>query len=190
MNGHRALHRGERGSSYIIALLALFVLTVLGLALVLTIQNEVQIGANERTINRVFYAADSGLGVGAAKTLVARDYSPQTVTIPEASPSGANNNLAEVVQVTALTPIGIARCNWCPANANGVPQFFKVNHVVNATADRYAWHGTGAPPAPPADATKLGEKKLGVMFEFQPWPSPPTAAVSNNLNPNLANVLF
>jgi Tfp pilus assembly protein PilX len=190
MNGHleySAIRRAERGSAYIIALLALFVLTVLGLALVVTTQNEVQIGANEQTINRVFYAADSGLGVGAAKTLVARDYSPQMVTIPEASPSGADNNIAEVVQVTALTPIGIARCNWCPANANGVPQFFKVNHVVNATADRYAWHGTGAPPA---NATKLGEKKLGVMFEFQPWPSPPTAAVSNDLNPNLANVLF
>jgi Tfp pilus assembly protein PilX len=187
MKSEIAARHGERGSSYVIALLALFVLTILGLALVVVTQNEVQIGANERTINRVFYAADSGLQVGAAKTLTARDYSPQTLTIPESTPGGGNNHIAEVVKITALTPIAISRCNWCPANANGVPQFFKVNHVVNATADRLAWNGTGAPPA---GATNLGEKTLGVMFEFQPWPSPPTAAVSDTLNPDLTKVLF
>src|SRR5262249_39687301 len=132
----QSARRGEQGSSYVIALLALFVLTILGLALVVVTQNEVQIGANERTINRVFDAADSGLEVGAAQTLTSRDYAPMTLTLPESHPGGPNNNIAEVVHVTALTPIAIARCNWCPANANGVPQFFKVNHVVNATSDR------------------------------------------------------
>lgn len=182
-----AVRRGERGSSYVIALLALFVLTILGLALVVVTQNEVQIGANERTINRVFYAADSGLATGAAQTLTSRDYSPQTLTLKESNPGGANNNIAEVVHVTALTPIAISRCNWCPSNANGVPQFFKVNHVVNVTADRVAWTGAGPPPA---NATNLGEKTVGVMFEFQPFPSPPTSAVSDQLNPNLTKILF
>lgn len=179
--------RGEEGSAYVIALLALFVLTILGLALVVITQNEVAIGANERTINRVFYAADSGLEVGAAQTLTSRDYQPMTLTMKESNPGGANNNIAEVVSVTALTPIAIARCNWCPSNANGVPQFFKVNHVVNATSDRLAWTGAGPPPP---TATKLGEKTVGVMFEFQPFPSPPTSAVSTTLNPNLTKVLF
>ena len=58
-----AKSRSEEGSSYVIALLALFVLTILGLALVVLTQNEVQIGANERTINRVFYAAEAGAAV-------------------------------------------------------------------------------------------------------------------------------
>jgi Tfp pilus assembly protein PilX len=182
-----AVRRGERGSAYVIALLALFVLTILGLALVVITQNEVQIGANERTINRVFYAADSGLAVGAAKTLTSRDYTPQTVTLKESNPGGATNNIAEVVSVTALTPVAISRCNWCPSNANGVPQFFKVNHVVNATSDRLAWAGAGPPPV---GATNLGEKTVGVMFEFQPWPSPPTSAVSDVVNPNLTKILF
>ena len=179
--------RGERGSSYVIALMALFVLTILGLALVVMTQNEVQIGANERTINRVFFAADSGLGVAAAKTLTARDYTPTVMSLKEGTPGGGNNQIAEVVSVTGLMPLSISRCNWCPANANGVPQFFKVNHVVNATADRLAWNGAGAPPS---TATNLGEKVLGVMYEFQPWPSPPTSSVSDIVNPNLAKILF
>jgi Tfp pilus assembly protein PilX len=187
MRSEIAPRRGERGSSYVIALMALFVLTILGLALVVMTQNEVQIGANERTINRVFFAADSGLGMAAAKTLTARDYTPTVMSLKESTPGGGNNNIAEVVSVTGLLPLSISRCNWCPANANGVPQFFKVNHVVNATADRLAWNGTGTPPV---GATNLGEKVLGVMYEFQPWPSPPTSSVSDVVNPNLARILF
>jgi Tfp pilus assembly protein PilX len=182
MNSEITLRRGERGSSYVIALLALFVLTILGLALVVMTQNEVQIGANERTINRVFYAADSGLAIEAAKALTSRDYTPTTVTMPESTPGGGTNTISETVSITAMVPVAISRCNWCPSNANGQPQYFKVVQVVNATSDRIASTGT--------TTTNLGEKVLGVMYEFQPWPSPPTSSVSDTLNPNLPKILF
>jgi len=41
-------------------------LTILALSLALVTQTEVQVGSNERTVTRTFYAADSGLGIAAA----------------------------------------------------------------------------------------------------------------------------
>ena len=57
-------------------MLVLVVLTILGLALSLITQTETQIGNNERVINRVFYAADSGTHAGLAQVLVSRDFTP------------------------------------------------------------------------------------------------------------------
>ena len=62
MTANRSPRPSETGSAYIVTLLALVVLTILALALAMVTQTEVQVGANEKTINRTFYAADSGLG--------------------------------------------------------------------------------------------------------------------------------
>ena len=51
----------ERGSAYLFALLALLVLTVVGLSLVVITQTESQIGGAEKTSNRTLYAAASAL---------------------------------------------------------------------------------------------------------------------------------
>ena len=69
--------RGEAGSAYIIVLLVLIVLAVFGIALSMITQTESQIGSNERTLNRVFYAADAGVERAVARALVAADHSPQ-----------------------------------------------------------------------------------------------------------------
>ena len=116
------------------------VLTILALSLALVTQTEVQVGANERTVNRTFYAADSGLGVAAAEALASGRYTGMTVILNKVSVgfgSGASN-IADRVVITAFVPIQTVRCDWCPANADGVPKFWKVNHAVNRhrAADR------------------------------------------------------
>jgi hypothetical protein len=176
MTTHRSPSRAESGSAYIITLLALVVLTILALALSLVTQTEVQVGANERTVNRTFYAADSGLGIAAAEALASGRYTGVTVILNKSSVGlgSSTSNVADRVTVTAFVPIQVVRCDWCPANADGVPKFFKVNHIANATAQRVAWTGSGAPPA---TATLLGQKTLSAMFEFQPWPSPPVESI-------------
>lgn len=165
--------RGERGSAYVIVLLALVVLTILGLALAFVTQTEVQVGATERAVNRTFYSADSGLGVAAADALASGRYESQTLVLNQTAVG--NLNVADRVDVSPMAPILTVRCDWCPANDDGVPKFWKVHHAVTATADRVAWSGAGAPPD---DATVLGQKTLSVMFEFQPWPTPPTEAIA------------
>jgi hypothetical protein len=164
--------RGEAGSAYVVTLLALVVLTILGLALALVTQTEVQVGINERTVNRTFYSADSGLGVAAANVLVSARYRPSTVMLNQITVG--DSQVADRVEVTPAAPILTVRCDWCPANDDGVPKFFKVHHAVTATAQRIAWTGTGPPPA---DATLLGQKTVSVMYEFQPWPTPPVDSI-------------
>jgi Tfp pilus assembly protein PilX len=165
--------RGEAGSAYILTLMALVILTVLGLALALMTQTEVQLGANEKTIHRTFYAADSGLGIAAAQALASGRYSPTTVILNRTRVGDAN--VADRVRISTLAPILTVRCDWCPANDDGVPKFWKVHHAATATAERIAWAGSGAPPD---DATLLGTKTLSVMFEFQPWPTPPVESIA------------
>jgi hypothetical protein len=124
MNAHRSPTSAEAGSAYIITLLALVVLTILALSLALVTQTEVQVGSNERTVNRTFYAADSGLGIAAAEALASGRYTSTTVILNKISVGlGGSSaaNVADRVTISALVPIQTVRCDWCPANANGVP---------------------------------------------------------------------
>ena len=49
-------------------------------------------------------------------------------------------------------------------------------HVSGGGSSSISWSGGGPPPA---DATLLGQKTLSVMFEFQPWPTPPVDAIAD-----------
>ena len=168
-----SIRRREAGSAYVVTLLALVVLTVLAMALVFITGTEVQVATNERNVNRTFYSADSGLGVAAAEALASGSYGPTTVILNQSQVGNAN--VAERVEIAPLAPILMVRCDWCPANDDGVPEFWKVNHATTATAERVAWTGAGAPPD---DARLLGQKTLSVMFEFQPWPTPPVESIA------------
>ncbi len=55
------MRRGERGAALVIAILVLAILTVIGIALMLVTSTESRIAANEWSINRAFYASDSGI---------------------------------------------------------------------------------------------------------------------------------
>jgi hypothetical protein len=54
----------ERGAALILAILVTFILTTLGLALLFTTSTEFQLAGAETTVNRTFYAADSGTQYG------------------------------------------------------------------------------------------------------------------------------
>lgn len=175
MNNDVSRRAGESGSAYILTLLALVVLTILALSLALITQTEVQVGANEKTVNRTFYAADSGLGIAAAEALASGRYTGMTVVLNR-NRVWTDRNLytADRVRISSFVPILTVRCDWCPANDDGVPKFWKVNHAVTAVAERISWNGNEDPPD---DATLLGQKTLSAMFEFQPWPTPPVESL-------------
>ncbi len=175
MTANRSPRPRETGSAYIVTLLALVVLTILALALAMVTQTEVQVGANEKTINRTFYAADSGLGVAAAEALTSGRYSGLTVILNKTTVGGYS--IADKVTISSFVPILTVRCDWCPANEDGVPKFWKVNHAVTAYAKRIGWKGSGDPPDDPAQVTLLGQKTLSAMYEFQPWPTPPVESL-------------
>ena len=105
MREHRS---SEAGSAYVITLLALVVLTILALSLALVTQTEVQVGANEKTVNRTFYAADSGLNIWLAEFQISQDNNSRTVILNKVSVGAEGNPLTANVadRVTIRASIG------------------------------------------------------------------------------------
>ena len=171
----RRAPRGEAGSAYIIALMALVILTILGLALAFITQTEVQVGANEKSANRTFYAADAGIEVAAAQALASNRYTPTTIVLNQTTVGDAR--AADRVRISQMTTVARARCDWCPRNYQGLPRFLTVHNALTATSERITWTGSDDPPA---DANLLGSKTLSVMYEFSPMPDPPIEAARDN----------
>jgi len=147
---------GERGSAYILALLALLVVSVLGFSLVFITQTEMEIGSNERTIQRVFYGADSGLSIATARLLVARGSLPVVVEFRE---PGSALNIIQRVDIAAAVPIDIEPCNLCEINNKDTYQgkaFYKITNALTARASRVAGGRT------------LASKTVASMLERQP----------------------
>ncbi len=173
---------GESGSAYLAALLVLVLLTIIGLSLSLVTQTEMQIGANEKIITRVFYASDSGIGLSTAATLVARRPAwSQVYTISD--PDAERNQLEHRISVSPFYPIASSPCNLCDINnagQYGSRNFQRVNHAVTATAIRRF----------PDSDIPLGEKTITAMVEFQPWEVAPEQVLAAQDQRQLDRIKF
>jgi len=166
--------RPESGSAYLVTLLILVVLTIIGLSLTLVTQTEMQIGANERSIQRVFYVSDAGIAVSTARALIAADYSPLAFSIDEAtSPIGVG--FRGEVGVSPFHPINYGTCNLCSINQGS--NFYQINHALTSTGTR-----TG-------DGRQLAAKIISVMVEVQPWELSQQALLLIG-NPDLEQIKF
>jgi len=152
----KKLHR-QQGSAYIIALLALVVLSIIGLGLALITQTEMQIGSNERTTEKVFYAADTGIQMATARAIVVPDLTKFTISLKD----NEKILLKHDVAMSPFYPLMQATCNLCEFNDPGEykDQYKKVNFGVTAVATRKT-------VLPSSDA--LAAKTLSSLVEVQP----------------------
>lgn len=167
---------GERGSAYILALLALLVISVLGFSLVFITQTEMEIGSNERTIQRIFYGAESGLAIASARVLVSSDHRPAVVEFRE---PGSTLNVIQRLEVAPVVPLYDAPCNLCEINNTGTYQekaFRKINNALTVRASRVVGDRT------------LATKTVASMLELQPWKSPVEAYLPIGDDAQLAKV--
>ena len=156
----------QEGSAYIITLMVMFALTVIGLGLSLVSQTELLVGSQERTIQRNFYAADSGLGAALAAVLADGDYRGQTFRFVDTIQINGSNamDVNDMIETTAFVPILDAPCNLCQINQDA--DFFEINHAVTARATRTGSDiGTGGG----ANDVPIARKDVTVMLEMQPW---------------------
>lgn len=155
-----ASFRRQQGSAYIIALLALVVLTILGLSLSVVTQSELIIGANERVEKRTFYAADSGIDHSLARALVNGDYEAADVEIPD--PGSKLTNATFTVSMSPLFPVAYPPCNLCEINNRGNyandRSFSAADFAVTSQAVRR--HGSVGGP--------LAQKTISSMLQVQP----------------------
>jgi Tfp pilus assembly protein PilX len=175
--------RRQSGSAYVIALLALVVLTILGLALALVTQSELQLGGNERSITRTFYASDSGIAASVSRALVAADFTGKTYRVSDPAKTGGlaiYNN----VEVTPFYPLYDAPCNLCEVNNAGTysnKAYRKLNNAVTTEAKRQ-----GLAPG----GTQIADKVIAVMIEAQPQPASVAAYRPYNDPAQLAKIKF
>jgi Tfp pilus assembly protein PilX len=181
--------QGETGSAYIVVLLVLVVLAIFGIALSLITQTESQVGSNERTLNRVFYAANSGIERAIARALVAAEHDPQTFFLTDsgASFTGGKLELGTQVEVSAFHPINVTACNLCEINNVGTyadKAYYKVNHAVTSRATRFATLNAGGTRTP------LAQKTVSAMIEFQPFRASVSALASSKDPAELEKIKF
>ena len=163
--GRRRRPRRAAGSAYLVTLLALVVLTMLALSLSLVTQSEMLIGSNERTVQRVFYAADSGISIATANALVAADYSSKTITMAE---PGSLLGVEYEIDLSPFFPLLNAPCNLCQINdagQYGTKQFFKNDYTITSIATR----------KDAADTAVLAQKAISAVVEVQPQDLPVSA---------------
>lgn len=178
---NRETRRAERGSAYILALLVLVILTLIGLSLAVMTSTELQLGASERVLQRVFYSADWGMDASAARALAMADYSAKEYTVPESDNFGAFNFRSEV-DVSAFFPILASACNLCEINnvgQYGEKNYYQVTHAVSSSADRVG-----------GVDTSTAEKTLASMLDVQPWELVPQALFPIQDPAELAKVKF
>lgn len=172
--------RASAGSAYLVTLLALVVLTIMALGLSVVTQSEMLIGSNERTIQRVFYAADSGISIATANALVSADYSSKVVTLPE---PGSVLGVEYEVELSPFYPLLNAPCNLCQINdagQYGSKQFFKNDYGITSIATR----------KDAADTAILAQKTVSAVVEVQPQDLTVSALEALNDPTELAKIIL
>ena len=171
--GMVAARRREAGSAYLIALLALVVLSVMALSVITVSTTEMETGANERGVTRVFYAAEAGLALG-VKRAEDNNCEPQDVTLVAGSETHGGISTSSGFQLELPPPVFFNEFNSNLSSVNeNKAQYFKVAVVLNSTASELRWAGTGeAPPADPADARTNAQKIVGRTVTFDPHDRP------------------
>ncbi len=103
----------SRGSAFVIVLIALVVLSILGIALASITQTEMLIGGNERTTARSFYTGDTGLKLLWTRFMVMNSRDAKTWVIPGTVATVGTVTFRDQVGTTPLIPVLIAPCQLC-----------------------------------------------------------------------------
>ena len=166
-----ALSSREGGSAFIITLMVLFVLTIVGLGLIVTTQTERLIGENDRAVQSAFYAADAGIDMSIAKVLSYNDYKPTNFRMPRVveNPDGSVNTnpnlrIRDEVEVTPSVVLLPSPCDLCQINQGS--EYFMLNHGITTYATRRGL----ADSVSEDDAVPLAQRSVSSMVRILPWP--------------------
>jgi hypothetical protein len=159
----RAQAPGERASAYLVTLLVLLVLTALGLSLSLVTQTEIVAAAQERVLERTFYAAESGVELSVARAL-ADGYLGPSLQVRSRSALDPERRvpISERVESSAFFCLGDSPCNLCSVNQGR--GYARRNHALGVNASRLAGDAGGT-------EVELGRKAVSSMVDLEPFPT-------------------
>jgi hypothetical protein len=137
----------ERGAALFLAILVLFILTIMGIALMFTTSIEQTLAGTETKVSKIFYAADSGIEYAGAMLSTQPDYpgtfpsgTPSTQLMPVGVSSHYSSLTTPDMQVTITRPVivGYALLPGDPiasgGHVYGPSTFYEIVYAVSSTA--------------------------------------------------------
>lgn len=168
-------HGGEQGSVFIVALLALVLLTVIGLSLALVTETEMLLGSNEKIITETFYAAETGVNVVFGQSTVGttdrrclaaiareEDDTPRRVGVRQ---------LGYSIDTSAIYPVAFDVAPYSKANENRGDVLYSGFFMGEVRSLRGSWPPEDPDPNPadyrPGVPRQPGEDLAAIDFTVQ-----------------------
>ena len=112
--GREQAARAQEGVAYLMAILLLFLFTMLALSLNLAMQSELLSAAHPRLVARMLYAAESGVGAAVARALASGETGPVVLRrLHRESEEGALVLVEERLEIGGVVALGAAPCDYC-----------------------------------------------------------------------------
>ena len=145
----------ERGAALFLAILTLFILTIMGIALMFTTSIENTLAGTETKVSKIFYAADSGVEYAGAMLSTQPAYTggPMPVGVSSHYPGLSSPDM----QVTLSPPIIVGYSTGVGESLASSGQVYGPNNFVEIV---YAVTSSAASTA--IQATKVIDAEVGV----------------------------
>ena len=138
MNGLRLRPDRERGAALFLAILVLFILTVMGIGLMFTSSIENTLAGTDTKVSKIFYAADSGIEYAGA--MLSTQVSYAGGAMPIGISSHYRTLLSPDMQVTVTAPV-IVDYSTIPGDplasaghAYGSVQYYEIVYALTSSA--------------------------------------------------------
>ena len=176
----RASHP-QRGSVFIVTLLALVLLSVIGLSLALVTETEMMLGGNEQIITETFYAGEAGISVAIGQVMLgSSDGKCFAVLAREENDIERKvgvRKLGYSVDTTDLYPFAFDVAPYSKANLGRDDALFSGFFRGGVRALRGTWPDSDTVPREPGedlssvDFTRQGQQDLDLAFFVSPMQS-------------------
>ena len=173
---------GEHGSVFIVALLALVLLTVIGLSLALVTETEMLLGGNEAVHTETFFASETAVGVVLAQTTLGLTDEQCLAALAkddnDAERRVGARKLGYSLDTSTVYPVAFGAAAYSTANAGSGNSLYSGFFHAEVRALRGSWPATKDVPRQPEedladiDFTVRGEKQLDLSYFVSPIQSP------------------
>jgi hypothetical protein len=154
--------KSQRGSTLVLVMIVLFLLSVIGLSLVAMTESEFLIGSNHWLRERTLVETENGIHIAVARKVVRNDGRAVDLRFADAAGSRSAANFNNDLEVAPVAVIAERPCNFCEINGSGSyteKAFRAVVHDVRSTGIR---RGSSA------DAV-AARQTLQVDIQLEPW---------------------
>ena len=164
---------------FLVALIALSVLTLIGLSLAMVTETEMIMGANEWVVTETHFAAEAGLNVAMAQLLVTADPSPVDFVVPSYfGRLDGRNQIGFEIKSSGSVDVDRGPLPYSTANMNDDNQPQYVYSYTTVRSQRTAWsQGKDVPDCDDTKKNVLGQKHLLTALYYAPMDAPSTESL-------------